>query len=114
VFKSRLSDEDKTRAESVEGVKAGVPTKFYVKGGFAVEAIERNDQDRCKATDATLKNLLGDQLMTVWTRDGKFDRWSVDDVSFEQVSQIESIDGVLTARPACKGRRGRATTHSPE
>jgi hypothetical protein len=113
-FKSRwmvrLSDEDKTRAESVEGVRAVVPTRFYVKGAFMVEAIDRDDQDRCKATGATLENLVGDRLMTVWTMDGKFDRWTVDDVSFEQVSQIESIDGIFAARPTCKGRRGRANT----
>lgn len=117
-FKSRwmvyLSDEDKSRAESVEGVRSVTPMKACVKGSYAVETIDRDDQDQCKATDSTIRSLLGDRVRTVWIPNGNIQKWVVHNVSFEQVSQIESINGVLATRPALKGRRGGTTTRSAE
>ncbi|KIL87106.1 hypothetical protein FAVG1_09660 [Fusarium avenaceum] len=110
-FKSRwmvhLSDEDKSRAESVEGVRSVTPMKACVKGSYAVEPIDRDDQEQCKATDSTIRSLLGGRVRTVWMPNENIQKWVVHNVSFEQVSQIESINGVLATRPALKGRRGR-------
>lgn len=117
-FKSRwmvyLSDEDKSRAESVEGVRSVTPMKACVKGSYAVEPIDRDDQDQCKATDSTIRSLLGDRVRTVWMPNGNIQKWVVHNVSFEQVLQIESINGVLATRPALKGRRGGTTIRSAE
>lgn len=82
-----------------------MPMKSCVQGAYAVEPVDRDDQDQCKATDSTIKSLLGDHVRTVWTINGNIQKWTVRDVSFEQVSQIESINGVLATRPALKGRR---------
>jgi hypothetical protein len=117
-FKSRwmvyLSDEDKSRAESVEGVRSVMPMKSCVQGAYVVEPIDRDDQDQCKATESTIKSLLGDHVRTVWTTNGNIQKWTVHNVSFEQVSQIESINGVLATRPALKGKRCGTTTRSAE
>ncbi|KAH7251062.1 hypothetical protein BKA59DRAFT_524003 [Fusarium tricinctum] len=117
-FKSRwmvyLSDEDKSCAESVEGVRSVTPMKSCVQGAYVVEPIDRGDQEQCKATDSTIKSLLRDHVRTVWTTDGNIQKWTVRNVSFEQVSQIESINGVLATRPALKGRRCGTTTRSAE
>ncbi|KAM0290842.1 hypothetical protein ACHAO9_004769 [Fusarium lateritium] len=117
-FKSRwmvyLSDEDKSRAESVEGVRSVMPMKSCVKGAYAVEPIDRDDQDQCKETNSIIQSLLGHHVRTIWTKNGNIQKWTVRNVSFEQVSQIESINGVLATRPALKGRRCGITTRSSE
>ncbi|KAM0201612.1 hypothetical protein ACHAPI_001657 [Fusarium lateritium] len=117
-FKSRwmvyLSDEDKSRAESVLGVRSVMPMKSCVKGAYVVEPMDRDDQDQCKGTNSIIQSLLGDHVTTIWTKNGNIQKWTVRNVSFEQVSQIESINGVLATRPALKGRRCGTTTRSSE
>ncbi|KAK2473022.1 hypothetical protein H9L39_15197 [Fusarium oxysporum f. sp. albedinis] len=113
MWEADLSRDQVSQAESLDGVKSVQPNlhnlnRRYVAGGYVIDPVDRENQEQCADTGASLARLLGghnfDPIISVL--DGKLHKWRAD-LSNEQVAQVKAIHGVKGVRPIHKGRRCR-------
>lgn len=83
-----------------------------IEGRFTIYPMDRDNQDQCKATSASLEVLLNDKVRERHMND-RIESWSAE-LTTDQVRQVEGIDGVKSVGRVHRGRRGRMIRGLPK
>ncbi|QGI63879.1 hypothetical protein CEK27_007850 [Fusarium fujikuroi] len=123
VIRLEAATDQISQVESLDGVKSVQPNlhnlnRRYVAGRYYIDPLDRENQEQCAETGASLAKLLGEHNCDPYNSvsDGKLSKWTAD-LSNEQVAQVKAIHGVKGVRPVPRGRRcrlGIKSTHSLE
>ncbi|KAG4255894.1 hypothetical protein FPRO04_11513 [Fusarium proliferatum] len=113
MWKAYLSRDQISQVESLDGVKSVQPNlhnlnRRYVAGRYYIDPLDRENQEQCAETGASLAKLFGEHNCDPYNSvsDGKLSKWTAD-LSNEQVAQVKAIHGVKGVRPVPRGRRCR-------
>ena len=111
MWEADLSRNQVSQAESLDSVKCVQPKLYnlnrgYVAGGYVIDPLDRENQEQCADSGASVARLLGghnyDPIISVL--DGKLHKWKWRaDLSNEQVAQVKAIHRVKGVRPIHKG-----------
>ncbi|KAH6982174.1 hypothetical protein BKA56DRAFT_585442 [Ilyonectria sp. MPI-CAGE-AT-0026] len=83
-----------------------------IEGRFTIYPMDRNNQDQCKTTSASLEALLNDKVRERHM-DDMIESWSAE-LTIDQVGQVKGIDGVKSVCRVHRGRRGPVVRRLPK